>query len=164
MSAVLRPLQRLYPMQEADLDGVLEIEQAIYAFPWTRGNFRDSIRAGYSCWAYRYGGDLAGYTVLLLAAGEAHLLNLSIAGRFQNRGHGRHLLDHVIEVGRAHRATVLFLEVRPSNEIGKRLYTSHGFRQVGVRRAYYPAPAGREDALVLALNLSDQRVTAKHLQ
>src|SRR6266571_4042437 len=134
MSAVLRPATRFEPMTEADLRAVLEIEEAIYAFPWTPWNFRDSLRAGYSCWVYRDVEGLIGYAVLVLAAGEAHLLNLSVAAR-------------------AHRAKVLFLEVRPSNEAGQRLYTGYGFRQVGVRRGYYPAQRGREDALVLALNL-----------
>ena len=153
MSAVLRPATRFEPMTEADLRAVLEIEEAIYAFPWTPGNFRDSLRAGYSCWVYRDVEGLIGYAVLVLAAGEAHLLNLSVAARAQSRGHGRSLLNNVVGVAREHRAKVLFLEVRPSNEAGRRLYTGYGFRQVGVRRGYYPAQRGREDALVLALNL-----------
>jgi len=153
MSAVLRPATRFEPMTEADLRAVLEIEDAIYAFPWTPGNFRDSLRAGYSCWAYRDGEELIGYAVLILAAGEAHLLNLSVAARAQSRGHGRSLLSNVVGVVREHGAKVLFLEVRPSNQAGQRLYAGYGFRQVGVRRGYYPAQRGREDALVLALNL-----------
>lgn len=153
MSAVLQPVPRFEPMTTADLRSVFEIEQKIYAFPWTVGNFRDSLRAGYSCWVYRFGGTLIGYAVLMLAAGEAHLLNLSVAADAQNRGHGRHLLDHVVGVARASGARLLFLEVRPSNEIGRRLYTAYGFKQVGVRRGYYPAQGGREDALVLSLSL-----------
>jgi len=153
MSAVLRPVPRFEPMASADLRSVLEIEQRIYAFPWTPGNFRDSLRAGYSCWVYRWGEALIGYAVLLIAAGEAHLLNLSVAPDAQNRGHGRRLLDHVVGVARAEGARNLFLEVRPSNAAGRRLYAASGFRQVGVRRGYYPAPGGREDALVLSLTL-----------
>jgi ribosomal-protein-alanine N-acetyltransferase len=140
-------------MTEADLRAVLEIEEGIYAFPWTPGNFRDSLRAGYSCWVYRDGEELIGYAVFILAAGEAHLLNLSVAARAQSRGHGRSLLSNVVGVAREHGAKVLFLEVRPSNQVGQRLYAGYGFKQVGVRRGYYPAERGREDALVLALNL-----------
>jgi ribosomal-protein-alanine N-acetyltransferase len=153
MSAVLRPAPHFERMTEADLPGVLEIERSIYPFPWTPGNFRDSLRAGYSCWVYRDGEDLIGYAVLILASGEAHLLNLSVAAHAQRRGHGRSLLGQVVGVARRHGAKVLFLEVRPSNEVGQRLYAKYGFKQVGVRRNYYPALRGREDALVLSLSL-----------
>jgi len=153
MSAVLRPAPRFEPMTEADLRPVLEIEESIYAFPWTTGNFQDSLRGGYSCWVYRDGGELIGYAVLMLAAGEAHLLNLSVAAHAQSRGHGRTLLDNVAGVARRYGAKILFLEVRPSNEVGQRLYAGYGFKQVGVRRSYYPARQGREDALVLSLSL-----------
>ena len=151
MSAVLQAQQGFEPMGERDLEPVIEIEQRIYAFPWTRGNFRDSIRAGYSCWVCRGGADLLGYAVLMLAAGEAHLLNLSIDSKFQRCGHGSRLLEHLVRTAREYRARVLFLEVRPSNVAGLELYARHGFRQIGVRRDYYPAQAGRESALVLAL-------------
>ena len=153
MSAVLRPAPRFEPMSEADLRPVLEIEEGLYEFPWTIGNFRDSLRAGYGCWVYREGAELIGYAVLLLAAGEAHLLNLSVAAHAQRRGHGRSLLDNVVGVVREREAKVLFLEVRPTNDVGQRLYAAYGFRQIGVRRGYYPAHRGREDALVLALAL-----------
>ena len=157
MSAVLKPASgsatHFSPMVETDLERVIAIERQIYEFPWTRGNFRDSLRAGYSCWAARAEGELIGYAVMMLAAGEAHLLNLSVAAGRQQRGHGRALLAHLIAVARGHGARMLFLEVRPSNAAGKRLYVGFGFEQIGVRRGYYPAHAGREDALVVALNL-----------
>jgi len=153
MSAVLRPVPSFEPMTEADLRPVLEIERSIYEFPWTLGNFRDSLRAGYHCWVYRHGGELVGYAVLVLAAGEGHLLNLSVAANAQRRGHGRRLLDHLIGVARDHAARAIFLEVRPSNVVGQRLYTGYGFKEVGVRRGYYPAQHGREDALVLSLQI-----------
>jgi len=137
-------------MTEGDLRRVLEIEESIYAFPWTLGNFKDSLRAGYDCWVYHDGGELIAYAVLVLAAEEAHLLNLSVAAHAQSRGHGRELLGNVIGLARERGAKVLFLEVRPSNHAGQRLYAAHGFKQVGVRRDYYPATRGREDALVLS--------------
>jgi len=153
MSAVLRPSPAFEPMRESDLRAVLEIEESIYEFPWTLGNFRDSLRAGYACWVVREGRRVLGYSVLMLAAGEAHLLNLSIAAAWQRRGHGRGMLHKLVQVAREHKAKVLFLEVRPTNEVGQRLYSGAGFRQIGVRRGYYPARKGREDALVLALDL-----------
>jgi ribosomal-protein-alanine N-acetyltransferase len=153
MSAVLRSAPDFEPMRESDLRAVLEIEESIYEFPWTLGNFRDSLRAGYACWVYRDGNRLIGYAVLMLAAGEGHLLNLSVAAHAQRRGHGRNLLDQVVRVARERAAKVLFLEVRPTNQVGQRLYAGYGFRQIGVRRGYYPARRGREDALVLALDL-----------
>jgi ribosomal-protein-alanine N-acetyltransferase len=150
MSAVLQAQLGFEPMCERDLEAVIEIEQRIYAFPWTPGNFGDSIRAGYGCWVYRSGAELLGYAVLMLAAGEAHLLNLTIDSRFQRRGHGSRLLEHLVRIAREYRARVLFLEVRPSNVAGLELYARHGFRQIGVRRDYYPAQGGHESALVLA--------------
>lgn len=153
MSAVLRPEPGIESMRESDLREVLEIEESIYEFPWTLGNFRDSLRAGYTCWVMREGRHLIGYAVLMLAAGEAHLLNLSVAAGSQRRGHGRHLLHNVVQAARGRKAKVLFLEVRPTNAVGQRLYAGYGFRQIGVRRGYYPARKGREDALVLALDL-----------
>jgi ribosomal-protein-alanine N-acetyltransferase len=153
MSAVLKPKPRFEPMNERDLSAVLEIERRIYAFPWTLGNFIDSLRTGYSCWVCRDGPMLVGYAIAAIAGGEAHLLNLSINDLYQNRGHGSAMLSHVTDVARKHGAARLFLEVRPSNEAGRRLYRRYGFRRIGIRPDYYPAPAGREDAWVLALTL-----------
>jgi ribosomal-protein-alanine N-acetyltransferase len=136
-----------------DLDAVVAIEQEIYEFPWTLGNFRDSLAAGYSCWAARTPGELIGYAVMMLAANEAHLLNLSIARAWQRLGHGKRMLEHVLRVARQERAHAIFLEVRPSNPAARRLYERYGFTQVGVRKEYYPAARGREDALIFSLAL-----------
>jgi ribosomal-protein-alanine N-acetyltransferase len=154
MSAVLKELPQLAVMREADLAEVLAIESAVYSHPWTRGNFADSLRAGYDCRTWRADGELVGYFILMAAAGEAHLLNLSVAARHQRSGHGRALLREAAELARRRGAARLFLEVRPSNLAAQALYTRFGFRRVAVRKAYYPAHAGREDALVLALALA----------
>ena len=153
MSAVLKDVPRLVAMREQDLDEVMAIESAIYSHPWTRGNFADSLRAGYLCRTWRLGRELVGYFVLTAAAGEAHLLNLSIAGPYQRSGHGSALLREAASLASRREATSLFLEVRPSNHAAQALYRRFGFRKVAVRRNYYPAHAGREDALVLALPL-----------
>ena len=157
MSAVLKDecpgVPSLAPMREQDLAEVMAIEAAIYTHPWTRGNFSDSLRAGYECRTLRLGAELIGYFVLMAAAGEAHLLNLSVAARHQRNGHGAQLLGEAMTRARELGARSLFLEVRPSNRAGQALYTRFGFRKVGVRRGYYPAHSGREDALVLTLPL-----------
>jgi ribosomal-protein-alanine N-acetyltransferase len=150
MSAVLRDEPQLAAMTEADLDAVLAIENAIYTHPWTRGNFADSLRASYCCRTWRRGGELIGYFVLLAAAGEAHLLNLSIAATVQRRGHGSALLREAMRLARELGARHMYLEVRPSNQAGQALYGRFGFKRIAVRRGYYPAKNGREDALVLS--------------
>ena len=153
MSAVLKETPRLAPMRETDLAEVAAVESAIYSHPWTRGNFADSLRARYQCFTLRGGGELIGYFVLMLAAGEAHLLNLSIAAPHQRRGHGTELLREATGIAREGGAQSLFLEVRPSNLAAIALYLRHGFRRIAVRRGYYPAQHGREDALVYSLAL-----------
>jgi ribosomal-protein-alanine N-acetyltransferase len=153
MSAVLKPAIELRPMTGADLSAVMAIETAIYAFPWTQGNFSDSLAAGYSCWIYARNGEVIGYAVVMLAAEEAHLLNLSIATACQRQGYGSLLLRRLCEVARGRGARLILLEVRPSNAAGLQLYARHGFQRAGLRREYYPAQAGREDALVLRLPL-----------
>ena len=153
MSAVLKDAPRLVRMQDSDLAEVMAIESAIYSHPWTRGNFGDSLRAGYQCWTWRLGSELLGYFILLVAAGEGHLLNLSVAAARQRAGHGSELLKEAMQLARDRGAQRIFLEVRPSNLAAKALYERFGFREVSVRRSYYPAHEGREDALVLTLAL-----------
>jgi ribosomal-protein-alanine N-acetyltransferase len=153
MSAVLKGAPVLAPMREQDLDEVMEIENAIYSHPWTRGNFADSLRAGYACMTWRLEGELVGYFILMAAAGESHLLNLSIGPRWQRGGRGSALLAEAAALARRLGALNVFLEVRPSNLAAQALYRRFGFRKVAVRRDYYPAHQGREDALVLSLDL-----------
>ena len=153
MSAVLKDQPRLGKMTAADLDEVLAIERAVYSHPWTRGNFTDSINAGYLCLTYRLGAELIGYFVMIVAVGEAHLLNLSVADGRQRQGIGSSLLREVIPLARERKAKHLFLEVRPSNAAALALYERFEFRRIAERRGYYPAHVGREDALVLTLDL-----------
>jgi ribosomal-protein-alanine N-acetyltransferase len=153
MSAVLKDTPQLAPMRESDLAEVAAVESAIYTHPWTRGNFADSLRAHYPCCTLRLGSELIGYFVLMVSAGEAHLLNLSVAAAHQRRGHGSALLAEVMRLARSLGARTLFLEVRPSNVGAQALYRRFGFRHVGLRRGYYPAHGGREDALVLSIAL-----------
>jgi ribosomal-protein-alanine N-acetyltransferase len=141
------------PMRFEDLTTVCAIEQRVYPFPWTHGNFFDSINAGYFCTVLECAGSMAGYAILSAAAGESHLLNLSIDAQWQRRGLGRALLLHQVDLARDRGATLMLLEVRPSNAAGRALYAEVGFEQITVRRGYYPADGGREDALLLGLKL-----------
>ena len=153
MSAQLDILPKLRPMRASDLDRIMEIEPVIYTHPWTRGNFEDSMRVGYSCWVIDCGGVVTGYGVLMIGVREAHLLNLSIAPEWQRRGLGRTLLEHFVRIGRDSDAQQMFLEVRPSNTSARCMYADYGFRDISVRRGYYPGAGGREDAILMVLTL-----------
>lgn len=138
------------PMRVEDVDAVIEIEQAVYPFPWTRGNFVDSIAAGYDTWLFGMSGAPVGYAVLMWLPDEVHLLNLSVAAAMQRQGWGARMLRWLCDDCAARGARAMLLEVRPSNVPARRLYDRFGFRHIGVRRRYYPAADdGREDALVL---------------
>lgn len=153
MSAVLKDRPEIRAMRIGDLDAVLGIENAVYSHPWTRGNFVDSLNAGYQCRTCRIGNEVIGYFILIVAVGEAHLLNLSVDAGHQRRGIGSALLVEAMKTARERGAQHLFLEVRPSNGSALALYAAFGFRRISVRRDYYPANPGREDALVLTLDL-----------
>jgi ribosomal-protein-alanine N-acetyltransferase len=153
MSALLNNLPSYRRMLEHDLDAIMAIENVVYPHPWTRGNFKDSLREGYHCWVVEAGGEFVGYSVMVVAAGEAHLLNLSIAEPWQRRGCGRELLQFMLKVARDFAAAMIFLEVRPTNVAGLGLYADAGFSEIALRRGYYPARHGREDAIVMRLEL-----------
>ena len=155
MNAVLAPRVEMSPMSANDLDEVLAIEYRVCSFPWGRGNFTDSLASGYSCWVCRIDGELVGYFVLMLAVDDAHLLTISVAQKRQRMGFGARLLRHAMDVACDGGATSMLLEVRPSNESALAMYRHFGFQQIGVRRGYYPANPGREDALVLTRALTE---------
>jgi ribosomal-protein-alanine N-acetyltransferase len=140
-------------MQMADLDTVMAIESTIYPYPWSRGNFSDSLNAGYSCWVFEEGPRIIGYAVLMLVLDEAHLLNISIAATHQRQGFGRALLQHMLKTARGYGAVNIFLEVRPSNMPALKLYEETGFSEMAIRRGYYPTRYGREDAVLMGMAL-----------
>jgi ribosomal-protein-alanine N-acetyltransferase len=145
------------PLREGDLDSVAALEARIHAAPWTIGNFRDSLAAGYSACVGLVGGRIVVYGVLTLAPGEAQLLNLSVVPQARRMGLGRALLHRFIDDSRRFGAEQIFLEVRPSNLVAIRLYETEGFACVGRRTAYYPPvtpDAPREDALVMRRTLA----------
>jgi ribosomal-protein-alanine acetyltransferase len=154
MAAVLvPPALDFAPMRAADIDAVVAAEQRICAFPWTRGNFADSLAAGYGAWILRLDAALAGYGVAMIALDEAHLLTIGIVPELQRHGLGSQLLGHLVAVARGKGAARMFLEVRRSNVAGRAFYDRHGFRGIGERRGYYAAAGGREDAIVMARDL-----------
>lgn len=147
------------PMSESDVSDVIAVERASYQFPWSEGIFRDCLRVGYVCRAVTIGEQLIGYGVMSVGAGEAHILNLCVGELYRCRGVGKRLLRYLIERATASGMSEAFLEVRPSNTAAIRLYLSIGFEQVGMRRGYYQAVGGREDAAVLKLALRPRRTT-----
>ncbi len=153
MSAVPVPQVHYRPMRPTDLAEVARLEKSLYAFPWSLGNFRDSLNAGYDCWSACHGETLIGYAVVMVALDEAHLLNIAVAAEWQRQGVGRAFLQHVVARAKAAGALIVYLEVRPSNDAARRLYKDMGFQQIAIRPSYYPAVAGREDALFLGLTL-----------
>ena len=153
MAAVLAPRLDFAPMRDADVDEVVAAEQRSYEFPWTRGNFVDSLKAGHSMWLCREAGALIGHAVWMMAVDEAHLLNITIVPERQRRGLGGELLRHVFDAARGHGATRMLLEVRPSNAPAQALYRSFGFAPIGRRKGYYPGHGSREDAIVMAGDL-----------
>lgn len=153
MSAVPHPHIQYRRMRATDLAEVAHLEKELYAFPWSLGNFRDSVNAGYDCWAVTHGETLAGYAILMIALDEAHLLNFAVAPEWQGQGVGRAFLDHMVGIARQAGCQIIYLEVRPSNLAARQLYRRAGFQQIAIRPDYYPALHGREDALFLGLSL-----------
>ena len=147
--ALRLPQTRLRSMQDSDVDQVVAIEAEAYPFPWTEGIFRDCLRVGYACTVVEIDYLLVGYGIIAQGAGEAHMLNVCVRSEFRNRGLGRALVHQLLVDAALAGAELVCLEVRPANTDAIRLYTTMGFTQIGVRRGYYQAAGGREDALVM---------------
>ena len=155
MNAVFKPVEAEFELlSEARLAAVVAIEEQAYEHPWTRGNFMDSVRAGYQAQLLVAGQQLLGYFVAMKGVDEVHLLNLTVAPGNQGQGWGRVMLDALAQWSRGQGAQWLWLEVRASNQRAQLIYTQHGYRRVGERKAYYPDGLGkREDAVVMSLKL-----------
>ncbi|HEU4665574.1 MAG TPA: ribosomal protein S18-alanine N-acetyltransferase [Dokdonella sp.] len=140
-------------MQADDLDRVAGIEALAYEFPWSRTIFADCLRAAYECIVLVDAGTIIGYGVLSSGANEAHVLNVCVLPGLHGRGYGRRIVKRLLDIARWQRAERVYLEVRPSNPRAIALYESIGFNEFGRRPNYYPARKGREDALVMAIEL-----------
>lgn len=156
MSAEPEQLSRVVKfrlMTQADVPRVMEVERDSYPFPWSEGIFRDCVRVGYVCRVVEFRGVIYGYAVMSCGAGEAHVLNICVSRDLREQGVGRRLLHFLFELARKIGAEDMFLEVRPSNPIAIHLYESAGFVRVGIRKGYYQASPGREDAWVYKRSL-----------
>lgn len=140
-------------MQIDDLDAVIQIETVNFPFPWTVGNFKDSINSGHICLVLEIDELMIGYAILMMVLDEAHLLNISVSVDWKGKGWGRHLLNHMMQISREQGGLNMFLEVRPSNVSAITLYESIGFNEMGVRPGYYPAHNGRENAVLMGVAL-----------
>jgi ribosomal-protein-alanine N-acetyltransferase len=149
----------LKPMTPFDLEEVVQAELRSYPFPWTHGVFVDSLAAGYRAWVGRDPdhGAIVAYGLMMMVLDEAHLLNLCVVPERQRQGFGKHLLDFLFADARANGAKYMFLEVRLSNTVAREMYLHAGFAVIGERRGYYPAHYGREDAIVMSLDLCSAR-------
>lgn len=158
MSAVIKPTPPLIrPMEIMDIKRVMKVERAAYEFPWTPNIFRDCLRVGYYCCVIEDNTEVIGHAVMSYAVGECHILNVCILPEYQRLGMGKRVIKQLLEVGERNGARIAFLEVRLSNIAAYRLYESLGFTEVGIRKDYYPAEEGREDAMILAYDMgSDQ--------
>lgn len=144
---------RFRPMTLGDVPAVASVERASYAFPWSEGVFRDCVRVGYFCRVIEAAGEVGGYGIMSCGAGEAHILNICVRHDLRSGGVGRRLMLFLLERARELHMQDVFLEVRPSNGVAIKLYETLGFSRVGLRKGYYQAPGGREDALVYKLVL-----------
>lgn len=153
MSVVLKTQYEFRPMRMNDLEAIMVIEPQIYPYPWTRGNFSDSLNSGYSAWVLLDNEVIIGYSLMMIVLDEAHLLNLSIAKNYQKQGLGRYLLEYMVDIAKNNQMVNMFLEVRQSNISAIALYENMGFNEMAMRRGYYPATNGREDAVLMGLAL-----------
>ncbi len=140
-------------MHASDLDAVMQIEIVNFPFPWTAGNFKDSINSGHICLLLEIDEAVIGYAILMMVLDEAHLLNISVSSAWKGKGWGRHLLNQMMQIGREKGCLNMFLEVRPSNVSAITLYESIGFNEMGMRPGYYPAYNGRENAVLMGVAL-----------
>jgi ribosomal-protein-alanine N-acetyltransferase len=138
------------PMTLDDVAYVLTVENEVYPYPWTERILQDCIRVGYDCWLAIENDSVVAHAVVSVAAGESHLLNLSVSKMHQGKGIGKLFIDFLIEIVRSKQATVMLLEVRPSNLQAISVYDRVGFNEIGCRKDYYPTDNGKEDALLYA--------------
>ena len=149
------PLEaRLEALTVDDLDAVIAMEQSVYGHPWTVGNFKDALASGYAAQRLLAGNTLIGYFVAMKVIDEVHLLNITVSLDYRSQGWAQLMLDALALWARGQGCEWLWLEVRESNHRAIHVYRSHGFKQVGLRKDYYPVGRGqREAALVMSQKL-----------
>ena len=147
---------RFRPLSEDDLEPIAALERELHAAPWTLGNFRDALAAGYGCTVGWIGAERVCYGVVMVGAGEAQILNVSVAPARQRQGWGQALVAELLRQAARLDVHEAFLEVRASNVAAIALYRRLGFEAVGRRKEYYPPSPGRgrEDAIVMRLPIT----------
>tara|TARA_R110002073_G_scaffold18299_2_gene67885 strand:+ start:2294 stop:2755 length:462 start_codon:yes stop_codon:yes gene_type:complete len=153
MNSLLQQMPLIRNMRPSDLNQVVCIEREIFLFPWSLGNFADSIETGYFCQVLEQSDTLFGYGVMITGPDEAHILTIGIAANWQKKGWGSKLLQHFIQLAKQQNKKTILLDVRESNLGATNLYKQTGFKQIAIRKDYYPAMCGREDAIVMELLL-----------
>lgn len=141
-------------MKADDVAQVMQVEKAVYQYPWTEGIFNDCIRVGYECWLAEIGESLVAHAVISVAAGESHILNISVSSKLQGQGIGKQFIEFLVNIAKSKKASMILLEVRPSNVQAINCYNATGFNEIGCRKDYYPASNGREDALLFARQIA----------
>lgn len=141
------------PMLISDIDSIMSIETTIYSHPWTKGIFADCIKIGYLCFIAERDQQIYGYGAMSTGAGECHILNISVPKHLQGKGIGKQLLQHMLFQAKQQKVEMALLEVRESNQQAINLYENQGFNEIGVRKGYYPAAKGKEDAIMFAKQL-----------
>ncbi|MDH5353604.1 MAG: ribosomal protein S18-alanine N-acetyltransferase [Gammaproteobacteria bacterium] len=137
-------------MKTDDIAQVMQVEKAVYQYPWTEGIFNDCIRVGYECWLAEIDAAIIAHAVISVAAGESHILNISVSNEYQGQGIGKQFIEFLVNIAKSKNASMILLEVRPSNVQAINCYNATGFNEIGCRKDYYPAANGREDALLFA--------------
>ena len=150
---MIEPELTFRQMALEDISAVIQLENEVYQFPWTDRIFKDCIRVGYDCWLAHLGNTIVAHAVISIAAGESHILNLSVTRDHQGKGIGKQFIQFLLNIARNKRAQIMMLEVRPSNIRAINCYSSAGFNEIGCRKDYYPAPNGKEDALLFAKHI-----------
>ena len=144
----------LRELTETDLQSITDIEQQLNTFPWSYKNFSDCFVAGYPAWVLCENLQVIGFIIVQKIVDELHLLNIGVQHSSQGKGLGRLLLDHIMSYGEEELCKTILLEVRASNKRAQDLYLKNGFNEMSLRRDYYPAEQGREDAVLMAKELS----------
>jgi len=141
------------PIQHSDIENIMLLETNLHPYPWTKGIFKDCLKAGYLCYLGEINKEIIAYTVLSYGAGESHILNISVSKKHQKKGFGKQTLQFILQQAKTKNADMTLLEVRGSNHTAIGLYESQGFNEIGIRKGYYPAPNGKEDAIMFAKQL-----------
>jgi ribosomal-protein-alanine N-acetyltransferase len=155
---------RVEPMRPANLDEVLAIERLSFTNPWSRAAFLRELTENRVArlWVARpaEGGAVLGYVCLWVVVDEVHVTNFAVDPAHRGQGNGRQLLGTILAYYRAEGIRRATLEVRPSNTGARRLYEAFGFRQVGLRKRYYPDTG--EDAMLLEARWPDAASSRNH--